>query len=69
MSSLLALYMQAIFLSQSKLLFQIINNGKETLLNLVSWAENHPDSRPELAGEQPEYDGTDVLSVPFKFEI
>ena len=39
------------------------------LPDLVSRAEHHPDSRPKLAGEKPEDDGADVLSVPLRFDI
>ena len=39
------------------------------LPDFVSRAEHHPDSRPKLAGEKPEDDGADVLSVPLRFDI
>ena len=62
-----------VHVSQSALLIQkLVDNTKHMYvhpLNLVSRAEHRPDRRPELAGEQPEDDGTHVLSIPSRFKI
>lgn len=39
------------------------------LPDLVSRAKHHLDSRPQLAGEQPEDDGTHVLSAPLRLDF